>query len=380
MDANLFSEGSIYFYQNKTNVKKDYENPDLNHDFIVSRPVYVIKNRELPFDSFTVNILVITSSSHRVGIPINIDGCKDGKVLPYGIHSVHKENLIQYMGRASDDIISEVRDAVAYHEGYSDIKPKYLIDFEKRVETEKKMLDKMSLKEKSVYLFLKEKCTINPNFIVSYNELFLAYLKYSEGEGYVRTQDFSKVLSKHIANLNGVTIQTKNKIKILHGISLIGNVHRTTDPNDIIQVVRASQDISKTRLLDNTMSNATLYEYLSSQSKKFYDKLDIIQKLEYYSMSAENINVNGTMSDADRRTIKKMISNDITEKQTKLFKQLDDGMSPLNMKTTDQYVLYICSNNQLRNHVKPIYLKSGGVNRLKKELRKNIKHYFSKMK
>ena len=97
-------------------------------------------------------------------------------------------------------------------------------------------------------------------------------------------------------------------------------------------------------------------------------------------MTADNIDVLGIETDAERQTVKKMILNEITLKREKLFKDLDAGVSPLGMRTTDQYVLYLCSNNQLRNHVKPYYLKSGGVGRLKKELRKNIKHHFAKVK
>ena len=33
MDANLFSEGAIYYYENRTNSKKDYSNENLNKLF-----------------------------------------------------------------------------------------------------------------------------------------------------------------------------------------------------------------------------------------------------------------------------------------------------------------------------------------------------------
>ena len=380
MDADLFSEGSIYFYENKTNTKKDYENPDVNHDFIVSRPVFVIKNRELPFDTFTINVLVITSSSHRVGIPISIDGYKTGKVLPYAIHSVHKENLVQYMGRASDEIISEVRDAIRFHEGYTDTKPKYLIEYEERVKQEEMMLNKMSLKEKGAYLFLKERCNVNSSYMVSYDELFSSYQKHTNGNGYTRSQDFSKVLTKYIKNFNNVSIQTKNKVKIVFGMSVIGNTHRQSDTIDSLQSVKASKDIVKNKTFENTGDNLSLYESLSLKAKKAYDKLDIIQKLDMCQTQPEDLSINGVSTEADRRTIKKMILNDIAERRDKLFDRLDNGDSPLSMKTTDQYVLYICSNTQLKNHVKPYFLKTGGVSRLKKEIRKNIKHHFSKLK
>lgn len=130
MDANLFSEGAIYYYENRTNSKKDYNNEDLNHDFIVSRPVYILDTNPVPFDVYTVNILTITSSSNRIGVPININGYRDGKILPYAVHSVHKEYLTRYLGQVSDEMKEMIKSAVQYHLGFSKDIPKYITDYE----------------------------------------------------------------------------------------------------------------------------------------------------------------------------------------------------------------------------------------------------------
>ena len=60
MDADLFTEGAIYWYENKTNSKKDYDNSEINHDFLVSRPVYILRNNKTNFDEFTVNVVIVT--------------------------------------------------------------------------------------------------------------------------------------------------------------------------------------------------------------------------------------------------------------------------------------------------------------------------------
>lgn len=380
MDADLFSEGSIYYYENKSHTKKDYNDPSLNQDFIVSRPLYVLNNRQTPFDQFTVNVLIITTSNNRVGIPINIDGFKDGKVLPYAIHSVHKENLVKYMGRASDDIISEVSKAVKYHQGYSDEKPVYLIDYENKLLTEKNMINKMSVKEKTVYMFLKERCIFNPSYVVTYDELFRMYSKTENENGYSRSQDFARVLNKHIKEMDDVSVEIMNKVKIFHGFSINGNVHK-------IEVKGEGEDSHKRRVVSQSYkpyelvnNNDDLYNLLSKKGQHEYSKLDIIQKVDYYTTSLKYFNINGLSCEDDKYIIKKMIANDVHQRKDKILNKLKSGRSPLDMSTTDQYVLYICSNTEIRSHVKPYYIKSGGVNQLKKEIRKNIKHYFKKIK
>ena len=378
MDADLFCEGSIYFYENKSHTKKDYNNPSINQDFIVSRPVYIMPNRNVPFDPFTVNILTITSSvNNRVGIPINIDGYKDGKVLPYAFYSVHKDNLIQYMGRATDEIIQEVREAVAYHTCQSDVKPAYIIEYEDKLKAEEEMLNNMSIKEKSVYTFLKEKCIIKPDYKVTYDELFKAYRKYSGDIGYNRTQDFTRIMNKHTSNMIGVELKTKNKVKIFYGLSVNGNVHKVLTEENLPSSKKVSNH-KNSKMYENIKDVDTLFELLTSKAQKVYKKLDIIQKIQFYDTPPNKIEFTNVLYDDDKDIIKKMIMIEIGEKKQKVLDKLAAGDSPYSMNATEQYLVFICSNSEIRKYIKPNFIKSGGINRLKKDLRKDIKHYFSK--
>ena len=378
MDTDLFIEGAIYYYENKTHSKKDYNNPSINKDFISSRPVYILKNRETPFEQFTINVLLITSSSHRVGIPINITGFKNGKVLPYAVHSVHRENLVKFMGVASEHIVQEVNEAVAYHSYATDKKPKYLTDYEQAVIEEQERLNHMSLKEKSVYMFLKDRCVYNQNYIVDFDELFKAYVKYSGNGGYTRTQDFSRVLNKYISASELVEIKTENKVKMLYGISLNGNVHKITLPSeDDHKKGVITEASSKYELVSESDE---LFKMLSEKARELYLKLDIVQKIDLNGLSIDKYDLPGNISKEDKEIIKKIIGVDVEKRKTHVLNNLKNGASPLTMNAIDQYVLYNCTNNEIRSNIKPYYLKSGGITRLRKELRKNIKHFFKKLK
>ena len=378
MDTDLFIEGAIYYYENKTHSKKDYNNPSINKDFISSRPVYVLKNRETPFEQFTINVLLITSSTHRVGIPINITGFKNGKVLPYAVHSVHRENLVKFMGVASDHIIQEVNEAIAYHSFATDKKPKYLTDYEHALEEEQEKLNNMSMKEKSVYLFLKDRCVYNQNYMASFDEIFKAYRKYSGDGGYSRTQDFSRVLNKHISAFELVDIKTENKVKMIYGLSLNGNVHKINpQPEDDHKKGVITES---TKAYELTSESDELFKMLSEKGREVYLKLDIVQKIELYEVDMDKYDLPGNVSREDKEIIKKISSIDVDKRKTTVLANLKNGTSPLTMNAIDQYVLYICSNSDIRNNIKPYYLKSGGLTRLKKELRKNIKHFFKKIK
>jgi hypothetical protein len=379
MDADLFCEGSIYFYENKSHTKKDYNNPSINQDFIVSRPVYVMPNKRVSFDPFTVNILIITSSvNNRVGIPINIDGYRDGKILPYAFYSVHKDNLVQYMGRASDDIIQEVRDAVAYHTCQSDIKPKYIVEYEEKLKTEEEMLNNMSVKEKSVYTFLQEKCLIKSDYTVKYDELFKAYRKYAGDIGYNRTQDFTRIMNKLISNMTGVELKTKNKVKIFCGLSLNGNVHKVLTEEAPVASKKVSSH-KNVKMYENITDVDKLFDLLTSKAQKAYKKLDIIQKIQYYNTPPNKVEFGNCLYDDDKNIIKQMIILEINDRKQKVLDRLASGESPYNMNATEQYLLYICSNTELRKYIQPNFIKSGGLNRLKKDLRKDVKHYFGKL-
>ena len=372
MDAELFSEGSIYYYENTSHTKTDYHNPSINQDFIVSRPVYILNSNPIPFDPFTINVLIITSSSNRVGIPINIDGYKDGKILPYAVYSVHKEYLTTYMGRVSDEMISSVNKAVKYHMGYSNEVPQYIVDYESNTREREYIVNKMSLKEKTVYDFLEEKCSFNSNYYTELNELFRCYHKTYKSNGYTRTQDFSRILNKQLNLYPNVELRVENHIKRYYGFSLTGNTHKV--------IIDDQKKATTTRTAESgilTLPNPDLYELLSDNSKKIYDKLDIIEKISNYYSSSENMSIKG-IELQEKSIIKKMIVNDVDKKKNKVLTAMKNGANPLNMNDIDQYIVYICTDNEILNHLSEKHRKPGGVNRIKRLIRPNIKHFFPK--
>ena len=375
MDADLFSEGSIYYYENTSRTKKDYYDSSINKDFLVSRPVYILKSNPISFDTFTINVLPITSSSKRVGIPINIDGLKDGKILPYSIYSVHRENLTTYMGRVSDEMISSVRDAVQYHLGYSDVVPQYMADHDIIMKKLNDKINKMTVLEKTVYDFLEKKCAFDSNFYAEYNELFRLYRKVYQKTGYTRSQDFSRILNKLMEFHPSVELKVENQIKRYYGLSIIGNIHKTD--------IDKGKELNTKRNAENSIvllsPNSELSKHLSDEGKKVYDRLDIIQKISNYYSSPNNMDIEGIPTE-DKQTIKKMIENDVNKRKKKVLAALDKGESPLGMNDIDQYVIYICTDNEILDHLSSKYRKPGGVNRLKRIIRQNIHHFFNQIK
>lgn len=382
MDANLFAEGSIYFYINKSNSKKDYHNDDINHDFLVSRPVYVIKQKPAPCEDFTINVLSITSSKRRVGIGINIDGLKDGKILPGRIYSVHKEYLTKYMGRANDKIIKEVSDALDYHFGNSDIKPKYILDYEDSIERTNAMINNFTIKEKTIYDFITDKCVFKDDYYTNINELYKSYSKAMEktSDGYSKPQHFSRAIVKVCNVFPSITITNQNQIKMIHGLSLNGNVHKNQeeDNSEFKGSLRRPVMLERESLQIESMDKDELLDALSTKGRSIYDKLDIIEKIQKFNVPAEDLELNGLLVD-DKPIIKKLIDDEIIEKKKYVYNLLDEGQSPINLNTIYQYIIYISPTRELIKHVKHKYLKKGGVGRLKGEIRKNIKHFFIKI-
>lgn len=382
MDANLFAEGSIYFYVNKSNSKRDYHNDDINHDFLVSRPVYVIKQKPAPCDDFTINVVSITSSKRRVGIGINIDGLKDGKILPARIYSVHKEYLAKYMGRASDEIIKEVSDALEYHFGNSDEKPKYILEYETEVERTDAIVNNLTLKEKYIYDFITQKCLFKDNYYIIMTELYNSYIKaMSKSDNiYNKLQNFSRAITKMCNIFPDISIKEQNHIKIIYGISLNGNVHKVEDEVATDNKVPRKRAVmlERSNLQIDTMSKEELINALTNKGKKIYEKLDVIEKIQKFNVPAEKIELDGLL-DEDRLIIKKLIDDEITDKKRIVYKLLDEGQSPTNLNTIHQYIMFISPSRELLKHVKHKYLKKGGIGRLKRELRNNVKHYFVKI-
>ena len=200
-DVNLYAEGCIYYYDNRTNSKKDYENPDLNHDFLVSRPVYILGSGETPFDVYTVTVCAITSSANREGIPISIDGCRQGKILPYSIHSLHPEYLTRFMGHVNPDVIAKVRQAVEYHLGLSKEIPQYIQNCIDEVEEKERFIKSLSTKEKTVYNFMTKHCVVKETYYALPEELANEYLSIYSMHGYTRVCDFTKAFDKIQKNL-----------------------------------------------------------------------------------------------------------------------------------------------------------------------------------
>lgn len=379
MDTDLFTEGAIYWYENKTNTKKDYKDDSINHDFLVSRPVYILKSNKSCFDEFTVNVIAITSSSRRIGIPINIDGIRDGKILPYNIRSVHKEYLTRYMGHVSDDMKEYVNNSILYHLGFSDEKPEYLIEYENIQEKLKTYVNDLNIREKSVYDFIEKRCLQKPSYYAKSTELFQIYRRYYSDVGYSRLQDFNNTISKLRDIYPDISINIENKEKIFLGISLNGNVHK----NESVEMVgdKASHKkkiYSDTDIITFTeMSYEEIIDTLDDESKKSYFSLDIIQKIDNYCRNIDHM-VLQNVSDKDYPAIKALINIEINEKKEKVFKILSNKVNPLNLNTINQYIVFISSNEEILKYTDPKYLKKGGISKLRKTLKNNVKHYFVK--
>lgn len=380
MDADLFTEGAIYWYENKTNTKKDYDDENLNQDFIVSRPVYIMKSNKTVFDEFTINVLVITSSPRRIGIPININGIRNGKILPYNIRSVHTKYLTKYMGHVSQDIMDEVGQAVAYHLKYSDIKPKYLEEYELSENTKKKCINELNDREMTVYDFINKKCLFKSNYYSESQELFQLYCKMYPDNGYHRLRDFNMSLSKIINIFSDVSIKEEHKKKIITGLSINGNVHKIDIPEATFEQVNHKKKIIEDEFIDvSNMNRDQLLDILDQQSKKVYFSLDIIQKIDIYNRNDSNIKFTNVPK-KDIPIIHQLVRFDIDEKKQKVFKLLDQNVNPLNMNTVNQYVIFICTNEELLKHIDIKYLKKGGLPKLRKLIKNNIHHYFVKCK
>ena len=383
-DADLFAEGSIYYYENTTNSKRDYDNNDLNHDFLVSRPVFVLPENRTPFDLFSVNVLSITSSTNRVGIPINIDGEKKGKILPYAIYSVHKEYLTTYMGRASDDIIQEVLEAVDYHMKRTDKIPAYIQEYENKKKETKEKIGCLSLKEKILYSFLHNRMLYREECYVTQEEIFNAYQKFAKDAPYERLTDFSRGMNKLIHEFEvPVNYQVKKDSRVYYGMSLKENVHKIhiEKPENDKKSNKRNVDIPlKYTAKPNTgVENDSLILTLSERSAKLYNRLDNIQKIGNYRKSISDMDV-GVFPTEELPIIKQMIENDVEKRKAKVLRLLDAGESPMNLNSINQFMLWNCTNREILDHIHERHLKKGGIDRIRKCLRNNVKHYFTRLK
>lgn len=384
MDANLYEEGSIYYYENQTNTKKDYENQSLNHDFLVSRPVYVLRSNPTPFQTFTINVLEITSSMERPGISINIDGNRPGKILPYYTYSVHPEYLKEYMGKASESIISEVNSAYAYHNCFSTEKPQYLVEYETR---EKQLIDaykKMTLYEKTLYHFFRKQCSIKPEYFVTQAELLVAYNAFAGKYAYERTADFTKAMGKILVFFPTIERQRESGSSyIYYGLGLNQLLHDITSPAKSV-VTKKSHHVKGKRHSRKggkhaCAANEKLYDTISPRAAEEYNRMDIIEKINGYRKTINHLDIPRCPKE-DLPVIKQMIENEVDQLKEKIFRMLDNGENPLNMPSSYQFLLHNCTNREMLEHIQHRYIqKAGGFQKFRKTLRSNVKHYFVRL-
>lgn len=375
LDANLFSEGSIYYYENNTNTKKDYENENINHDFLVSRPVYII-GTVTPFPSHTINVLELTSNTKRPGIPINVTGWRRGKVVPYCTYSVHPEYLTRYMGQVNSELQEEIRDAYKYHCGFSTELPIYLKkEKERKLEVEN-FVRALTIKEKSVFRFFNSKCAIGEFLYCSIDDLWMEYKLTPYATKYETINNFSRAITKLMKLFPEIQIDVLEGAEsvMYTGICLKKKMN-SKHPLDEIQsssrkevLIREPKTLIESDTL--TMTPEKLLEHLSQSSLKIYEKMDLIDKIKNWKY-----NPNDTKLDihnvSDLWIIKRLISIEIEELQMKMFKELEKGINPSNLSASRKYILYRSSDDELRKYVNSKYLKKG-ISRFRKQIRASI--------
>lgn len=371
MDAKLFVEGSIYFYENRTNTKKDYEDPELNHDFLVSRPVYILDSNPVPFDMFTVNVLAITSSQNRAGISVNVNGYRDGKILPYAIHSLHRENLVRYMGQVSEEMRDEVRQAVAYHMNFITKEPKYLTEYRAYRDFRKKFIISLSTKEKCLYDVFSTMLLFDSDYYMSIEEFFQIYHKSNVSDPYDRNANVSRTLRKIIENIYPrIQIMDINQQKVVLGCSVIGKIHRKGTDNDPLSRGIRSETSKYGTDVEELNTREELLEAIHPTQKKVYESLDMVMKLKNYRTNPDNFSFN-TYDQRNARIMKKLLLLDVDEEKERVGERLKEGESPLNMSQHCQVVIFYMSDSDIRKYCDKKYYKHG-IKTLKKKIHSKI--------
>ena len=377
MDAHLYTEGSIYYYENRTNTKKDYSDPTKNHDFIVSRPVYIVDSNPVPFEPFTVNVCIITSSSNRIGIPINLDGNKEGRLLPYAIYSVHREYLTRYIGQVSPEMRSEIKEAIAYHLGFSDVEPPYIDHYQQETKELKEFENSLSPMEKTVMQFLEKKCLFKPNYYADSLELWSLYDKrmLNKDVRYHRLSDFTRAITKMQKIYKHIQVEKlRDRVKFI-GFSINGDVHRVDDSPEQIEGVSVSNpDPEELDIL--SMTQRELYKSLPQAQKAIYDRLDEIAKYQNYKKPTDAISID-VPDHHTARIMKRLIEFDVNEALKSIQIQLESGRSPYELSVSKQYILTHLSDRDLERWIKPKYRKKG-VQKVKKELRQQLGYLFQR--
>lgn len=375
MDANLFVEGTIFYYENSTNTKSDYCDETLNHDFIVSRPVYILDAKETSFDVYTVNILTITSSIHRVGIPINLNGYREGKILPYSIHSVHKEYLKKYIGSVSEELKKEVRQAVQYHLNFSDKIPEYLIEYQKVKSKIDSIIPNLTIRERGIYETLKS-CYICDAYRISM-DLFLNYYKdkISAEKRYSRKCDITRAIQKLNEIFPSIMIEEENKITYIRGISTEHDLMMDQDVRNNISIngVRTKfypKDLEDHENYIQTSTKKDLLHSLSTNQKKVYERMDIIEKVQL--LHNPSLRESYTTNDKYEYSImRSIIERDVHEKEVRIKQRLTNGESPNSMNHINQLIIYYMNDDELERCIKEKYQKKG-IRELKKTIKNQI--------
>lgn len=375
MDTQLYAEGSIFYYENRTNTKKDYRDSTKNHDFIVSRPVYIVGSNEIPFDVFTVNICIITSSSNRTGIPVVLDGKRNGKILPYAIYSVHKEYLTRYIGQVPPEMKQEIREAISYHLGLSKEVPPYITNYKKEKEEKEKFTKTLTPKELAVKEFIETKCVFKPNYCTTSTELFESFKRKNIDSDlkYSRLCDFSKAITKLSFLFKDIKIEKEKRQMSYIGLSLDGNVHRVTTEIEKMEGI-AIPNQSDIDLDIVGMSRTELFDTLLPYQKDMYDKLDDITKYQNYKKSPDEITIQ-TTDHHNARVLKKLIEIDVKDLIDSIRIQLENGRSPHELGLEKQYVLCYLSDKDLERWIKPKYRKKG-IRKIKRDIHQRHRHLF----
>lgn len=376
MDTNLFSEGSIYYYENISSTKCDYKDETKNHDFITSRPVYIIDSNQCEFfNKQKVNILVITSSTQRIGIDINIDGTRSGKVLPYSIYSVSPENLVKYLGQVSPSIKKDIRNAVKYHLGFTEEKPKYLIDYEHFINKRNEFIKKLTLKEKGLYDLLNAHCKFKDLYYVTYDEFFTTYKK-RINHYYTRKTDFTKALTKLLEIFPNVTMEEINHEKILYGVSIKTNIHKMNKTRNNLNDfgIDVSDDPIKGVNI-NSLDKSSLLELITPEQKKIYETLDLTDKFKNYKKEPREFSFK-IINDFNGRAVKRLLEIDIDIKYNSIKAKLKNGESPFEMKQQQQFLVYHMTNNEILEFINPKFYKKG-IGQFKRSIKQNIRWMFN---
>lgn len=371
MDAKLFVEGSIYFYENRTNTKKDYDNPELNHDFLVSRPVYILDANPVPFDVFTVNVLAITSSQNRAGISVNVNGFRDGKILPYAIHSLHRENLVRYMGQVSEEMQDEVRQAVSYHLNQTAEEPKYITEYRAYRDFRKKFINQLSTKEKCLHDIFSTMLLFDSDYYMTMEEFFQIYHKSNTTDSYDHNANVSRALRKIVDGIYPrIQIMEINQQKVVLGCSVIGKIHRKGSDNDPLSRGIRSETSKYGTDVEELNTKEELLEAIHPSQKKVYESLDTISKLKNYRNNPDNFTFT-TYDQRNARIMKKLLLLDVDEEKERVGKKLMSGESPLNMTHHCQVVIFYMSDSDIRKYCDKKYYKHG-IKSLKKKIHSRI--------